>query len=245
MSLLIEKKSRVLQITLNRPQKRNALTSNMCKGLIEAVESVQNDSEIGSVLIAAAGHVFCAGMDLEEAVSPAGMDLGPLHERLFVIGFHSIKPIIVAVNGAALGGGLGLVAQGHVVVAERSSVFALPEIRIGLWPFLVYRAVENSIGSRRTLALSLTARSFDAEEALAWGLIHSICPDGEVRECAANIAEEIAKGGLRAIQAGMTYVRDSRGKSLQEAGEIAGRLRDELMRSEDFRESVEAFKRKR
>jgi enoyl-CoA hydratase/carnithine racemase len=245
MSLLIEKKGRVLEISLNRPEKRNALTSKVCRDMTEAIESVQNDPEIGSVLIDAAGQVFCAGMDLDEAVSPAGLELGAVHERLFMIGFRSLKPIIIAVNGAALGGGLGLVAQGHFVVAERSSVFALPEIRIGLWPFLVYRAVESSIGARRTLALSLTAQSFDAEEALAWGLIQKICPDGEGRDCAANFARDIAESSPHAIATGMTYVRDSRGKSLQEAGEIAGRLRDELMRSDDFRERVAAFKRKR
>jgi enoyl-CoA hydratase/carnithine racemase len=245
MSLLIEKKRRVLQITLNRQEKRNALTSKMCKDMIEAIESVQYDAEIGSILIGAVGHVFCAGMDLDEAASPAGLELGALHERLFLIGFHSVKPIIVSVNGAALGGGLGLVAQGHVVVAERSSVFALPEIRIGLWPFLVYRAVESSIGTRRTLALSLTARSFNAEEALAWGLIHKVCPDDEVCDCASNIARDIAKSCPRAIEAGMTYVRDSRDRTLTDAGEIAGRLRDELMKSDDFKEGVEAFKNKR
>jgi enoyl-CoA hydratase/carnithine racemase len=245
MNLLIEKKRRVLELTLNRPEKRNALTSAMCEDMVGAVEAVQDDAEIGSILIRAVGQVFCAGMDLDEAVAAAGIELGPVHERLFSIGFNSNKPIIVSVNGAALGGGLGLVAQGHVVVAERSSVFALPEIRIGLWPFLVYRAVESSIGTRRTLALSLTGRSFDAEEALAWGLVHRVCPDDEVCDRGSNLARDIAKACPRAIHAGMTYVRESRGKSLAEAGEIAAALRDELMRSDDFKEGVDAFKHKR
>jgi enoyl-CoA hydratase/carnithine racemase len=245
MSLQIEKKRRVLRITLNRPEKRNALTGAMCDEIAGAISSAQEDVEIGSILITAVGQVFCAGMDLDEAITPAGLDSAAAHERLFSVGFNSTKPIVISVSGAALGGGLGLVAQGHVVLAERSSVFALPEIHIGLWPFLVYRAVENAIGTRRTLALSLTARSFTADEALAWGLIHKISPDDEVYDRACNLARDLAKASPRAILAGMTYARDSRGKSIQEAGQIARELRDELMKSEDFQEGVSAFKHKR
>lgn len=245
MNLNIEIQRRVLRIALNRPEKRNALTSDMCNGIVDAIESAQTNPQVGSILIKATGQVFCAGMDLDEAAGSSGVDLGTAHERLFSVGFHSTKPIVVSVSGAALGGGLGLVAQGHVVVAERSSVFALPEIRIGLWPFLVYRAVETSIGTRRTLALSLTGRSFTAEEAMAWGLIHKICPDDEVCDRGTNLAIDIAKACPRAIQAGMTYVRDSREKTLHEAGDIARVLRDELMKSDDFKEGVAAFKQRR
>lgn len=245
MNLLIEKKRRVLRITLNRPEKRNALTGAMCDEIVNAIHAAEQDVEIGSILITAVGQVFCAGMDLDEAITPAGIDSAEAHERLFSIGFNTTKPIVISVSGAALGGGLGLVAQGHVVLAERSSVFALPEIHIGLWPFLVYRAVENSIGTRRTLALSLTARSFTADEALAWGLIHKISPDDEVYDRACNLARDLAKASPRAIQAGMTYARESRGKSLQEAGEVARKLRDELMKSDDFKEGVAAFKQHR
>jgi enoyl-CoA hydratase/carnithine racemase len=245
MSLLVETKRRVLRITLNRPEKRNALTSDMCKGIVEAVQAAENDAEIGSILISGVGQVFCAGMDLDEAASPAGLELGPVHERLFSIGFESHKPIIVAVNGAALGGGLGLAAQGHVVLAEQSSVFCLPEVRIGLWPFLVYRAVEASIGARRTLALSLTARNFHAHEALAWGLVHKVCPDDELTDRACNLARDIAKACPTAVHAGMCYAHTAHGKSWHEAGLVAGQLRDELMKSEDFREGVAAFKQKR
>jgi enoyl-CoA hydratase/carnithine racemase len=217
----------------------------MCDEIANAVYSAQEDADIGCILITAVGQVFCAGMDLDEAVTPAGIDSAAAHERLFSIGFNTTKPIVISVSGAALGGGLGLVAQGHVVLAERSSVFALPEIHIGLWPFLVFRAVENSIGTRRTVALSLTARSFTAEDALAWGLVHKISPDDEVYDRACNLARELAKASPRAVQAGMTYVRDSRDKSLHEAGEVARQLRDELMKSDDFKEGVAAFKQRR
>lgn len=244
MNLHVKTDRRVMTITLDRPEKRNALTSHMCDSIVDAVDKAQEDPAVGSILLAAEGQVFCSGMDLDEAVSPAGAELGNVHERLFSIGYTSRKPIVIAVNGAAMGGGLGLVAQGHYVIAELSSIFSLPEIRIGLWPFLVYRAVEASIGARRTLALSLTGTTFRAQEALAWGLVHKLCPDDEIFGRACNTASDIAKSSPKAVHAGMTYAQQSREKGWHEAGLVAAGLRDELMKSDDFKEGVRAFKDK-
>ena len=242
--LCVQQKQRVLQITLNRPDKRNALTCEMCSGIADAVASAQTREDIGSILISAAGQVFCAGMDLDEAVLPHH-NLTAAHEDLFTMGARSLKPIVICVNGPALGGGLGLVAQGHVVLAAQSAVFGLPEIRIGLWPFLVYRSVEAALGARRTLELSLVGRVFHASDALQWGLVHQLCPAGEACERANALARDLGKASPKAIAAGMQYFRDSRGKSPKEAGEIAAALRSELMASGDFQEGCAAFKEKR
>jgi len=172
-------------------------------------------------------------------------ELADIHEDLFTIGANSSKPIVVSVNGAALGGGLGLVAQGHVVLAGHGAVFGLPEIRVGLWPFLVYRAVEAAMGARRTLELSLTGRVFHAADALQWGMVHDVCPPAEVADRANALARELAKASPTAIAAGMQYFHHSRGRTSKEAGELARKLRAELMRSADFKEGYEAFKQKR
>ncbi len=245
MELLIEQKRRVLRMTLNRPQKRNALTSGMCSAIVEAVEKAQERDEIGSILLCANGPVFCAGMDLDEAASMDHNQLSAIHEDLFSLGVNSKKPIVIAVTGAALGGGLGLVAQGHIVAAAAGAVFALPEIHVGLWPFLVYRSIEAALGSRRTLELSLTGRLFQAQQALEWGLIHSVCNPGEVLNRAKGIANDLAKASPAALSAGMQYFHESREKSWQESAEIARRLRCRLMETDDFREGYEAFKQKR
>ena len=245
MSLLVNKKHRIQHVKLNRPHKRNALTLEMCEGIVEAIESAERDREIGCTLISACGQVFSAGMDIDERVSASSDQLNQVHDRLFTIGSTALKPIVIAVNGAALGGGLGLAVQGHVVVAESTSVFALPEIRLGLWPFLVYRAVEMALGPRRTLALSLTGRSFHAQDALSWGLIHQVCPDDEVYDRGHAIARDLGKASPIAIEAGMRYVREARGKSWEEAGRVGAILRDELMQSDDYKEGCEAFKSKR
>src|SRR3954447_19737283 len=245
MQLIVERKRRILRLTLNRPEKRNALTSGMCQAIVDAVDSVQTDDEIGVVLLMACGHVFCAGMDLDEA---SGLDSGKLdevHERLFTLGATSRKPIVVCVNGAALGGGLGLVAQGHVVTASSGAVFGLPEIRIGLWPFLIYRAVENALGPRLTLELSLTGRLFHAHEALNWGLVHTVAPAGEVLDRAKGLAVDLARTSPAALKAGMEYVQRSRGLDMSSAGQLSRELRSQLMETDDFKEGYLAFKEKR
>jgi enoyl-CoA hydratase/carnithine racemase len=242
--LSIHDKHRILHIVLNRPEKRNALTCDMCAGIAAAVASAQTRDDIGVILISSTGAVFCAGMDLDEALEPHH-NLAAAHEDLFTMGAHSLKPILISVNGPALGGGLGLVAQGHIVIASQASVFGLPEIRIGLWPFLVYRAVEAALGARRTLQLSLVGCPFHAPEALQWGLVHQLCPADELTDRAHALARELGKASPRAMAAGMQYYRDSCGKSWKEAGEIAAALRTELMASGDFQEGRAAFKEKR
>ncbi len=245
MNLLVASQSRVLQITLNRPEKRNALNAEICRGIVEAIEGAQDNENVACIRITASGPVFCAGMDLDEAVSAKPTELSDIHESLFTIGARSLKPIVVAVNGAALGGGLGLAVQGHLVVAGEGSVFGLPEINVGLWPFLVYRSVSAAVGSRRALAISLSGKAFNASQAAEWGLVHRIVPENEVEDQSRSMGRHLAKASPLALALGMKYVRESAGKSWSEAGELAAALRVKLMESADFKEGHLAFKQKR
>lgn len=243
MDILTHIKRRVLHLTLNRPDKRNALTAPMCAAIIEQVNQAQTNPDIGCILICAHGSVFCAGMDLDETTP--GPEINRLHDELFTMGIRSLKPIVVGVQGAALGGGLGLVAQGDVVMSSDKAVFGLPEIRIGLWPFFIYRAVEAAIGNRRTLQASLTGHLFHPEDAVQWGLVHRVCPAIELDDRVKVMAREIAKASPEAISAGLEYVKRSRFVSSEEAGRVAGELRSRVMAGNDFKEGVAAFKEKR
>lgn len=245
MNILISHKHRVLHLTLNRQDKRNALNAEMCRTLVKEVWEAQNRDDVGSILISAVGTVFCSGMDLDEARGPNEANLTAAHEALFTLGANSMKPIVISVNGAALGGGLGLLAQGHIVLAADGAAMGLPEIKIGLWPFLVYRSVEAALGPRRTLALSLTAYTFHAEEAMEWGLVHQVCPVAEITDRSKAMARELAKASPVAIGAGMQYFHESRHLKWAEAGLLAARLRDKIMGSKDFEEGCLAFKQKR
>src|SRR2546423_10312104 len=100
---------RLLRLTLNRPDKRNALDRELCRALIQALEQAEADPSIGAILLDANGKSFCAGMDLDQAASDNLTEIHALHERLFTIGARLRKPLVAAVQGAALGGGTGVV----------------------------------------------------------------------------------------------------------------------------------------
>jgi enoyl-CoA hydratase/carnithine racemase len=242
MSSLVEsvRDGRVLHLTLNRPAKRNALDAALCRDLADALEAAAQDPAVGAILLDAAGKSFCAGMDLAEITAPANpAEIDDLHERLFTIGARIATPIIAAVHGAALAGGTGLVANAHIAVAAPDATFGLTEVRIGLWPFLVYRAVVAAIGDRRTLELALTGRIVPAAEARDLGLIHEIAADTPAR--AAEIAHQIASYSPVAIKRGIGFVHQSRRLAPSEAGALGRQIRNEVFASPGFREGIRAF----
>jgi enoyl-CoA hydratase/carnithine racemase len=236
---------RVLHLRLNRPEKRNALTLAMCRELAGTLRNAEQDRNVGAVLVAASGNVFSAGMDLDEALEGDPGEHAKVHEELFTIGSRLAVPVVAAVSGAALGGGLGLVANAHVVVAGQEATFGLTEIRLGLWPFVVYRAVALAIGERRALELALTGRIFGAQDALAWGLAHHVVPSLELGERAGEIAAGLAASSRDAIRCGMAFVNAARGLEWSAAGELARRARQAVFEGADFREGVQAFREKR
>jgi enoyl-CoA hydratase/carnithine racemase len=244
-SLEISVEERVLRVTLNRPEKRNALTLAMCRELAETLERAEDDAAVGCVLLAAQGEVFSAGMDLEEALAGDSDEHATAHQRIFTIGARLTVPVVAAVAGPALGGGLGLVANAHVVVAAQGSSFGLTEIRLAMWPFVVFRAVAQAIGERRALELSLTGRIIGTQEALAWGLAHEVAHTFELEERAGQIASQIAASSRDTIRRGMAFVRDARGLDAAAAARLGAEARKPVFEGPDFREGVAAFREKR
>jgi enoyl-CoA hydratase/carnithine racemase len=243
--LLIKREERVLIVTMNRPEKRNALDFQLCSHLVSAIEDANSDHKIGVILLRGAGKVFCAGMDLGEVLSPEASGLSTIHEKLFTLGAHIDKPIVAAVQGSAHGGGFGLVANAHVVVAADNAIFGLSEIRLGLWPYLIYRSVTLAMGERRALELSLTGRNINASEALTYGLIHRLVPLKELHLRASEIANEISLSSAEAIHDGMDFVKRLQGLDWQAGGALARQSRSHSFQSADFAEGVRAFLEKR
>jgi len=243
-SLQIDRQGRVLHLALNRPEKRNALNMELCSALGAALDAAESDSSVGAILLSGNGKSFCAGMDLREAQPSAG-EINAAHERIFSAGMHLTKPLIAAVHGAALAGGTGLVANCHVAIAAEDATFGLTEIRIGLWPFVIFRAMEASLGQRRATELALSGRTFGALEAREYGLVHQVMSAGGLMARAGEVAAAIAESSPTAIRAGLTFVRDARGKSWEEAGDLARKMRTEVFQSADFQEGVRAFQEKR
>lgn len=238
------REGRILRLTLNRPEKRNALDAALCRALVDALEAAQDDAAVGAVLLAANGKAFCAGMDLAEIESVGDTsEINAVHERLFTVGARLAKPIVAAVHGPAIGGGTGLVANCHIVVAGAEASFGLTEIRLGLWPFLIYRPVAAALGERRTLELALTGRVFGAAEAREMLLAHEVADDPLTR--AMEIAGVVAGYSPTAIRTGLQFVQEVRGADPGRAGEIAQRVRNEVFAGADFKEGIRAFQEKR
>lgn len=232
--LAIDQTGRVLRLTLNRPEKRNALNLALCRDLVAAFDRADSDPSVGAILLTGNGKAFCAGMDLSEALQADRAELDQVHERLFTVGFRSRKPIIAAVHGPALAGGTGLAANAHILIAAEDAWFGLTEIKIGLWPILIYRAVEAAMGQRRTMELALTGRWFTGRDAWNYGLVHEVSANPQMR--AELIASQVSELSPNAIAAGLAYVNRSKDKSWEETGRIGQEIRRGLMDSQDFKE---------
>ncbi len=233
----------VLRVVLNRPEKRNALTAAMCRELVKAVDSADHDEGVRVVVLEGRGKSFCAGMDLAEVAPETTGEITAAQEALFTLGARLSKPLVGAVQGAALGGGSGVVANCHIVIAAEDAIFGLTEIRLGLWPFLVHRAVALAVGERRALEMALTGRTMDAAGACSIGLVHEVAADAQAR--ALEVAGVMAGWSPTAIRTGLQFLREARGKDWADAGRIAARMRNEVFESAEFREAVKAFQAKR
>jgi enoyl-CoA hydratase/carnithine racemase len=233
----------IFRITLNRPEKRNALSLAMCQQLVKAFSEAESDPAIRVVVLTANGTSFCSGMDLHELADVDLDAVADIHVAMFNVGKQMEKPIVAAVHGDALAGGTGLVANAHVVVAGPRVAFGLTEIKIGLWPFLIYKTVAEAIGDRLATEWSLTGRVVDVEEAKAAGLVHRICKNPY--DSAFEIARGIVASSAVAVSSGLGYIQQSRGKTWQESGKIGHALRNEVMRSAEFAEGLKAFREKR
>ena len=238
MSIDVSRTGRVLHIALNRPEKRNALNGALCEALVTAIDDAQQNSEIGSILLSGNGPAFCAGMDLSETT-----DFSAIHERLFTSIDRTTKPIIAAVQGAALAGGMGLAANAHIVIASPDAKFGLTEIRIALWPVLVFRAVALALGERRATELSITGRILTTQEAKEYALVTEIADNPVAR--ATEIANTVAAYSPTAMSTGLAYSRAIRNLPWPDAGQLGQTTRAALMSHRDFKNAAAAFLAKR
>jgi enoyl-CoA hydratase/carnithine racemase len=243
--LIVRREGRVARLTLNRPEARNALDSQLCAALHRALEEANADATAGSILLDAAGSAFCAGMDLKEPAALDSASLPPLHVDLFSFGRNLTKPMVAAVQGPALGGGAGLALNAHIVLAADSARFGLTETRIGLWPYAIFPVVAAAVGRRKAAELAITGRIIGAAEAAALGMADEVVPAERLAARAMELASQLARGSSDALAAGLGFLRDTEGLPPEEIHRLAAERRLEAQRTADFREGVEAFRQKR
>ena len=194
--LLFEIENGTAIITLNRPNRRNALSLQLMRELIACLHDVDRNKSITAVILAAAGKVFCSGHDLSEML---GRTVGDYREIFDVCAelmtqIQSIpQPVIAEVQGTATAAGCQLVATCDLAVAAEGAAFATPGVRIGLFCTTPMVALSRAIGRKRALQMLLTGEAIDAGTAADWGLINAVVPAGELsaetRKLAARVAE--------------------------------------------------------
>jgi enoyl-CoA hydratase len=220
--LLHSRTGAVLTLTLNRPDKLNALNYALIDTLLAALDRAEADQTIRAVILTGAGRAFSAGGDIPEfagsvAEGTALQQFVARGQRLTarIEGFP--KPIIVAVNGLAFGGGCEITEAAPLSIAAQSAVFAKPEILLGMPPtFGGTQRLPRLAGRKRALELLLTGESFPAARALDLGLVNAVVPDAELMAAAQDLAARIAAQSPGAVAAIMTAVTRGLNRSIAE-----------------------------
>lgn len=251
-SVLVERRGAVALLTLNRPERRNALNPELAAALRAAVEAAAADPAVRVLELTGAGAVFCAGADLAHlerlaANSPAGneADSRALMEMFAAVRFCP-KPVVARVNGHAIAGGCGLVLCCDVAVASTEARLGFTEVRIGFVPAIVMRLAVDRAGAGHARELLLRGRLVDAAEALRLGLVHHLAAPDELNALADGIADELAtQCSPEALACTKRLLDDTAGLSLREAFERGVTVNATSRATRDFREGVRSFLEKR
>ncbi len=195
-TLRLEREGAAAVVTLNRPEKRNALSLELMSELIGCLDSIAADRSVRSVILAAAGRVFSSGHDLSEMT---GRDVNE-YRRLFDVctelmtKIQSIpQPVIAEVQGLATAAGCQLVATCDLAIASEQAAFATPGVRIGLFCTTPMVALSRAVGRKRALQMLLTGEVVDARTAADWGLVNRVVPAAELMEETRRLAARIAE----------------------------------------------------
>jgi enoyl-CoA hydratase/carnithine racemase len=237
----------VALVTLNRPDKRNAVNGDVARGLSAAIAEIESDSNLRVAILAANGAVFCAGADLSEVAAGRAQELStPEGGFAGFVRAARKKPWIAAIAGTAVGGGCELALACDLVVAGEQAQLGLPEVKRGLFAgaggaFRIARALPRAVA----VELALTGRPMPAQEALAHGLVNRVVPTEELMAAATALANEIAANAPLSVQGTLQVVRNANDFSEEELWQQSAAVGQALMNSEDAKEGPRAFLEKR
>ena len=256
MSVRSETRGQVLIVTLDRPEARNALSNEMRDALIDVWQAFRDSDDLRVAILTGAGDKsFCAGADLKE-VGDYYRSMTPIERResgeqspglgAITRNFDPRKPIIAAINGPCLAGGLELALACDIRIAAKHAVFGLPEVRRGILPGAggtqrLPRAIPQGVA----LEMILTGAPIDAEAALRWGLVSRVVAPENLLDEALRIAELIAANGPLAVRAARDAVYQGLALPLGQALRLEQFHAEPLRQSEDAKEGVQAFVEKR
>jgi len=246
-AIVVSAASGVARIMLNRPERRNAIGAQMVNELLWALDDASADPEIRCSVITGAGIAFSAGGDFAQ-MSGAGEDELPArgdYKDLLLAFCRTTKPIIARVNGAALGGGLGLVAASTFAVASSDAKLGTPEINVGLFPFMILAVLERVMPRRRLHEMMLGGEILAAEEAQRVGLLNKVVAPEDLDAAVTAYTELIASKSSLTMRLGLEALRDTEQLTLEDKLPILSERLVACLGTEDAREGLTAFLQKR
>jgi methylglutaconyl-CoA hydratase len=250
-AIRVQVEGAVAHVRIDRPQVRNAFDDATAGELADAFRTLGARAGLRAVVLAGAGPVFCAGGDLNwmRRVAEYDREENRADAAAFQAAFEAVDrcplPVVARVQGAALGGGAGLVACCDVAVAAQDAVFGFPEARLGLVPGVVSPYVLRKLGGSHTRRLFLTGERIDAAEALRLGLVHHVAPAADLDAAVARVLEALRACAPQAVAGSKALLRALADADTEEALRLAREAITDARASEDGREGLAAFLAKR
>ena len=243
--VLVEQTGPVLQILFNRPEKKNALTGAMYAAVVDAFRRADEDASIRVVLLSGVGDTFTSGNDIKDFQTRAATN-EPTHASPFLTALSSLaKPLVAAVNGAAIGVGTTMLAHADIVIAARSARFVMPFTSLGLVPEAASSLLfPRLVGHQRASALLLLGDPLDAETARDWGFVNQVVADEDLMNTARSVTARLAALPPASVRQTKNLIKNGR-------QDVPGRIAEELvlfrdrLRSPEAAEAFQAFAEKR
>ena len=247
--VLSEISGSVGRITINRPDRRNALSPEVTNGIRDALQAFESDRGVSVVVLTGAGdRAFCAGGDLSGMTTDGRVaqhlqraDIGELFEEMR----SSRLPIVARVNGHALAGGFGLMLACDLVVAAEAAELGTPEINLGLWPFMITAVIQRDLPRKLALELMLTGRRFSAEEGKRHDFVNRVVPPSELDAAVDDLVGELLTKSPLITELGKRSFYRSEDMAFRDAIDYLAGMLTVCLESEDAVEGVTAFLEKR
>jgi methylglutaconyl-CoA hydratase len=245
--VLAELEGGVLTLTLNRPDKRNAIDTPMVEQLTQQLERADLDAEVRVVALRGAGKDFCAGADLAEMLESA--DQSPAENEasarrlgeVFLAMRRLPKPVVAVVHGRALAGGCGLATACDLVLAHTDASFGYPEVRRGFVPAMVMAMLRRAVGEKVAFDLVGTGRLLSAAEAQGFGLAARVLPAASFEDDVAGLLGELAAASGAALAFIKRQLYEIEGRSFEEAIDLGAKVNATARATPDFRQAVSRF----
>jgi methylglutaconyl-CoA hydratase len=243
--------SQLAILTLDRPEKRNALSPQLIEELLAALDTVEAATAVRVLIVTGEGRAFCSGMDLDYLKGLAGQseEQNRADARRTVRMFRRLwsfpKPLITAVNGAAMAGGCGIATLGDFTLASEQAKFGYTEVRVGFMPALISAFLQMQVGEKVARDLLLSGRIFDALEARSLGLVTRVVPQDQLLPAARELAASLIDSSPTALQATKRLLVHCSQAELIRRLELGVEESVAIRNTADFREGLAAFLEKR